>query len=75
MAGQHDNIKGLPVGKFTNDFIPPVVSVSPFDTMKASWQGGSFPVTLKLIFVCPAIKVCGVFNKRVYLAMVGNQGQ
>lgn len=51
MAGQHNNIKGPSVGKFTNVFIPPVVSVSPFDTMKASWQGGSFPVTLKFLYV------------------------
>lgn len=59
--------------------ISPLMSVSlttctaPSITMKASQHGGSFLVSLQLISLHPAAKVCGTFSNRASLCSYSGQ--
>lgn len=57
--------RGSQIGKTIDDFSPSAACKVPASTMKTHHQGRSFQFSYSFISLCPAAKVCAVFNNRV----------
>lgn len=51
----------------------PAASIALSGIVKTNQQGGSFQVSSSLISLCPAVKVCYVFNNRILSSCDGEQ--
>ena len=65
LAGCFCGVQSLAWGDTTNCSPFLAACTSPSGTLKAIQQWGSFQVSSRWIFICPATKICVIFSNRV----------